>query len=91
MFWKKKMTVPNCVTPRPTAEFDIEGLPVLCVDRHDDETTRIAVRDGTLSGVNHFYITCTEGEHFGFVARFQSKVIAESRARFRENKQEGNE
>lgn len=61
MFWLKR-------EPPGDAEFDIEHLAVISVERVDGETL-IAIR-----GMDDQYIYCTEAKHEEFVIRFRNKI-----------------
>lgn len=73
MFWKRKEPEAIKVAPDTSAEFDIEGLDVRCVERNEDGDTEFMYYDdeGRRQG---WWIATTDEQHRGFVARLTAKI-----------------
>lgn len=66
MFWKTKLL---------DAEMDIEGQPVISVDRRGHFTVF-----GFAGEQNDEYVKCTEEKHAEFLARFRKKITPPTQA-----------
>jgi hypothetical protein len=79
--WFKAFAAANVCAVRPAppmdAEFDIEGLLVISVEREkeyeEDQVTTICLRDSVGEAFT-YYLRCSREKHDELVARFRRKI-----------------